>query len=327
MQKQKNYSNLIVIYGICLCILLFSFSIAEPWNKDSVAAQILLKSNEIPDFTLKNSGKYSQDWISKDEEKKSSFSFILTVFNSPAEAILGTGSLARGASSILSYGSFLGPILGNHSWVHSSYDKSGRWNVGTYFVKDNIGVLVMIWGITEPEKTKVEQITRQIIDKINKVAQPEIKIMFDQVRKLQIAAEEFGSILQEPRTVQLKGYSMVTENDTIWTNDTNTFLLGRRYELRDTSGNFIGIDIAKFSSNELAKKAGRERTKTAITALWVEDVSNPIDSLPWWWDKSYGSVVFAKGNYAVHIYQFSPGKSIDISTFSKLIPAIANRIP
>ncbi|MFB3897279.1 MAG: hypothetical protein ACE14V_13340 [bacterium] len=314
-----NYFISIICF-MCLWLLLYSFSFGvELSNKDSIAAQVLLKSNELQDFVLKHNDKYSQDWNTTIDNKTVDLSIGISIYNSSSKAILGNALRMRSVAAIFSYGGFFGCVLGDKSWFHSN-----SYGTALYFVKDNVGGFIEIRG-DMPEfkkKIRVVQITNLLIDKINKVEQPEIKNRLNQARKSQITNREFSMVVQE---IPLSGYSLVTESDSIWTINTDTMVLGRREELKDTRKNTIGIDIAKLSSNEEAIRAGKEQAKLAITGLYLDDISKPIPSFPKWWKES-GSIVFTKRNYAIHIYQHSIEKNLDTSIFSKLISAIANNI-
>lgn len=318
MKFNKQQFKYFTLCFLCLPLSNLVYGI-ESWNKDSVAAQVLLKAEELPGFILRNQYHYTQNWILKDEGKE--LSVILTIFSTPAEAVIGTGGLARGGAEIPSYGSFSGSIIGDHSWVYTSF------NPDIYFVKDNVCVLLIFLKGSKSDRPKVESIARLMANKISHVSSVEVKSKIEQARKTQIPDQDFHRIIDN---IQLSGYLKIMQSDSIWALDTNTLVLGRREEFRDTTANTIIIDIAKFSSNELAKQAGKDRSRFAISATWIEDISKPLPAifpLRLRYSNNSDGNVFAKGNYAIHINFHSETGSIDPTLISQLIPAISNRIP
>ncbi|MFB3897278.1 MAG: hypothetical protein ACE14V_13335, partial [bacterium] len=305
MQIKNLIYKMIIMLSICIGLLAVS-GYAVSLKQNVIAPQVFLKSEDIPGYTLKSGSDFAQTWVTTINGKQREIYYYLVVYDSPTEAILETSGITHNWV----YGSFSGPVLGDHSWVNVSpqsiAEKSGSEDKDIYmvFVKNNVGVRAAVRGVMELEKPLVSQIVQKMINKIEKIAQPEIKEMIERVRSTQLSEVEMTEIIQEPIKPILSGYSMITQADSIWASDNNTMVLGRRYESIDTAGNFIGIDIVKYGSKEEAIKAGQDRKQFAGRAYWQDDISKPISRLPTFWDNS-GSIIFTKNNYVIHIYQYN----------------------
>jgi Tol biopolymer transport system component len=275
--------------------------------------------SEIRDYILILSREHSQEWSLVDTVKRQYPSIDVSIYDSPETALIARANLI--IQDVYLYGSFSGKIIGDHSW----YDVNGA---SLDFVKNNVVGHVAFWG--KPiagSYDKVEQIAGQIVQWIDVLSQPKIKEMFHQARKSQIPIGEASNIIQAIIKIDLNGYSITSKEDSIWTNGTTSMVFGRRFNLKDTTSNYLSIDIAKLENRDAAEIIGLDRHKLTLYGYWIENPDKPIfRKVPTWLNKTDSSAVFTKDNYAVHIYQHTIANSIDTILFSRLIPAIANKI-
>ncbi len=235
----------------------------------------------------------------------------------------GNGSIPSG------YGSPSGSIIGDHSWFPNP-------GYSVDFVRGNVGIQMQVFESDRMKRLAViEEISRVILDRIEKSLPPEIVESEARAADSQVALERYEDILATEGLLQ--GYTASAMENSPWFLDSGAFILGRRTEWQNDQDIVVGIDIAEYEGDETAENALRIRLKDTRYIISNESISwfninspDSVDSLAGLWTMAQFRPAFLmgisrQGRYTVHVYQYAP-TGLDTAPFTDVLKLISRRL-
>jgi len=339
----KNKPCICVISVIWL-ILFSTYAFAGDGSEmDSFFVPLMLDSADVPGYQLKKSGSgrdfwefnwamawrdgkkaIVQDWVNP-EDKQKRIRYEVCIYDSEVQAHNGILFYINTYTRPSSWGSFSGLIVGDKSWCSDKV---------LAFIRGNIGVRIIFFNTKEFQ----DEIVNTFLMKIEQNLSPEIIKANEKLKRTQIKASRYDSLIIDLNDSYLTGFSLVKQTDSKWTTgredfelvrkefDTNNpdpwhaigpfsmhilempkadqIVLGRRTEWRNEAGILVYIDICEFATKALALNAAKRRTYEADAYFLDTPVAPEIPQIRWWMYNA--SIVYVKNNFVVHISQYHP---------------------
>ncbi len=325
------FKNILII--VCCCFLYANTSMSQ------IQKSFLLQQPEMPGFVLKDEGPFimnvsegqyrdtiSQTWT-VEEDTASNIFINYGVFDTAEDAFRGAAYLKGSMAIPFGIGTLNGYIFGDKSWFP---ENSGP---ATIFLRGNVVVHISKVQVSKDDFLVIEHFSRIILDKIEKNLSAEIQNNEAAKRETQITSEKFQRIVGGVTSfLSAKAYTPFSSWDSKWFTDSNGFTMGKRIEWKDYKDGIIGIDIAEFSSPDLAENAKKIRitmeecpNQKYVQPLSEFDISSPssVDSLIVKWKTTSFhprtiSAISSKNIIAVHVYHYAP-YGVDTITFSNIV--------
>lgn len=277
----------------------------------------LLTADEVPGYRLKEVYRRSsislyglgyvvnQKWASIDEDID--IDLTMEIFDSEETAMRGMNSYMDTAEPWI-WGSVYGGILGNNSW------RTVNSNSGVIFSYGNIGIRMSTNKYKDGESTlrinqkAITDLALIQIKRIDRNLSPEIIENRESLRQTRLSPAEYNRYMAEAVNVNLNGYQLITNEDSLWLLKDEGVRMGIRREWRNSQGNVIGVDICKLESNTMATDTASERRKMWI-GFFGDQESNRI---------------IVRGSAVTHVYylnhEYSAARKISPPYYSSTPP-------
>jgi len=252
----------------------------------------------------------AQRWRPNGTDNRQDIFIYFCEFESETEAISVTSYRSGSFAESFFWGTFSGSIIGDRSWVGGTS--------AMIFVRGNVGIQLNKPILpTAEDQTTLTIIADKILDKIETNLSEEILSLEETVRQKQIPVNDYQKMTNEVVNSELMNdFSAHSTWDSKWMIDTTTFTMGIRAEWKNEQGILVGIDICKFDSAEQAKSAANIQNEQTYSPIFNMDSLTSLETIidKWVNKRKYGlennlfSVITAKSNLAVHIYQFDSTK-------------------
>jgi hypothetical protein len=208
-----------------------------------------------------------QEWASIDEDIE--INLTMEIFDSEETAIRGMNIYMETPEPWI-WGSVYGGIPGNHSW------RSVNSNAGVIFTYGNIGIRMLTNKYKEGESSlrinqkAITDLAQNQMKKIDQNLAPEIIDYRKFLRETRLSPSEYDRYMAEVVNVNLYGYKLITNKDSLWLLKDKGVSMGIRREWQNNQGRVIGVDICKLESNTKAKDTASERKK-----MWIDIHERP----------------------------------------------------
>jgi hypothetical protein len=251
------------------------------------------------------------------------------VFNSIAEAISSTAHSSGTYSAFFVWGSASGAIVGDHSWINA-----GDVGNTAIFVRGNVGAHIGFPLAKEDERADLETIAYKVQKKIEENLFHEVLSAEEAMRQKRDTFEEYQTITEPVINSEImNGFAFHNKWNSKWLIESESLAMGIRKEWKNEQGAIIGIDICKFDSDSLTLKAINNQSRITYSSVFNLDNIDSLKSIlterqnmrQYGLQKKLISVVGAKGDIAILIYQFAP-TGIDIDFFYSIIEEISKQI-
>ena len=227
----------------------------------------LLNENEMSGFELKRQSKIhwlvgkdqihygiGQKWHVTGLEKNRNIHIEYCEFITEVDALYSTAFASRSNVSQYLWGSHVGSFIGDDSWVGINH--KSKIASAVYFVRGNVGVKIFIPFFLENQIQVIESLSSKLINTINQNLSPAVLSLEQNEKENQILQEEYQRITNPVLNLDvMDGYTHYKTWDSKWISDSDKLLIGRRNEWKNDNGAIIAIDICKFDSPSIAKKA------------------------------------------------------------------------
>ena len=243
-----------------------------------------------------------QTWISNDEDIQVRLS--ICILNSEEAAIRGMHYYTHTTAEPWLWGALFDGILGRHSWRSFNHDNA------VLFAYGNIGILISRYK--GDDQTVIPLLANAQIKKIKQNLAPEIIQHRETLKVSQLSSAQYNNYLAEKGKVDRKGFTQISNEDSLWLRKDEGLVMGIRREWQD-EGRVIGVDICKLESNELANEVATERINMSYGREVNEfeeiswEYSGSCDPFEFEWppcDDSRSSDVLVCGNVVIHLYTF-----------------------
>jgi len=273
-----------------------------------------------------------QVWKKEGEEKLKTIIISTAVFENEIQAISGMTNLKGSYSVLFEFGTLTSCTIGDKSWSNL-----GTVEAAILLTRGNVGVVIDQMASSSEEISFLENLSKKILDKIEKNLSNEIKASEEQARAFQIPLVKYEELVNNAINLPaMQGFSLTSEWDSKWKVDETTLVMGRRVEWKNSTGAIVGIDMAEFDTETAARQAMEIRLHevdahiSSPRSVFQVDAPSSIDSLVATWQSHLFasriiSGISAKGKVAIHIYHYNP-QGNDTALFSAVTKEMANKI-
>jgi hypothetical protein len=289
---------------------------------------------EMPTFRLKS--QVPSQWVISPKQLISGIRQTWVSRSRPDEELMVDVCLLDGAqaanrcthltrmetSALLAWGSYRGQFLGDKLWLGTN----SFGNAAFQFLKYNVAAKVAMIRCEPGQIKLMETVAQQVLKKIEAKKSPKPTEEYARFLKEQLSQEDFDKIVSEAATLVLRGWRLERSADALWlTDETGRYQLGRQREWRREDGAIIGISICRFANAQDTQRAAVLRKNETHGYFVGGDLQSPKIPPDINHFESVASVIFAKGPWTVHVYQYNK-RQTDTKLFQALVARVARNL-